>query len=92
MNDEDLFVEKMNDLIAKHGTIKLDVSVTLFVSILGALQLSLRHPGFPEQTHAHVREFVDRSIATLDRSAPGFGRLLKKGDDPSCDVEKESQG
>jgi hypothetical protein len=88
MSDEELFVHKMNEFCQKHPEVRFDVSPDVLVCLIGALQLSLRHPHLKDPTREMVRTFVDGAINAVDRAVPGLGRLFRKGDDPSCDPER----
>jgi len=56
------------------------------IAVLAELQLALRHPGNVGESAKAARKVVDTLIGALDAMSPGIGRLLRKGDDPNCDV------
>jgi hypothetical protein len=71
---------------AKHGSIRTDWDVGTLVILLAQLQLALRHPHNRGYGSKVTRQYLDDVIIALDNSSPGFGALLRKGDNPDFDV------
>jgi hypothetical protein len=75
-------------LQAKHGHFTLQMSFATVASLVSCLQLALRHPANVGETAQVGRELVDRINAAIESAGePRAAELLRRGDDPSCDVE-----
>ena len=61
----------------------LDVDESVLTSLIGTLQLAMRHPRFKQSgSHAYrqMRELIDKVIRQLPENRPALKRLLKMGD------------
>lgn len=61
-----------------------DLSLIEVISILGALQLALRHPKNTGPSTSLVREFIQRAVKLLD-GLPAIQQAIKSEDDPYPD-------
>jgi hypothetical protein len=86
MQDIEKVVAHLRGLEAKHGMLRVEVSFPLALVLIGQLQLALRHPGNVGLPARQCREFLDEMIARLEANSPGFGAILRQGDDPARDV------
>lgn len=64
----------------------MPVDVLTLSLLVGALQLALRHPGFPAESRRVVVDFLDKAIRALEMFNPVFGRVGRMGNDPANDV------
>ena len=80
------------DLLAEHCAafggegIHLWLSPVLAVALVGNLQLALRHPGNRGAAAAQARTIADAVVGQLARGDGRIEALLRRGDDPRCDV------
>jgi hypothetical protein len=65
----------------------IHTDVVTAVTLVGTLQLALRHPEFKKRpTWGTVRNFVDSLIQALSKDDQGFREFLKLGDHPDYDI------
>lgn len=88
MTDLDRFLKGLTQLQAQHSTCLLEVDWGTTTSVVGALQLALRHPDMPPLTRSTVRRFVDRLLDRIGDVQPEVSHHLRKGDDPTYDAHK----
>ena len=78
------FVEALERLKKKHGHIIIPMEFTAAISLVGALQLALRHPTFPENSRKQVEQFI-YSIRDAVSSEPAIVDIIQMGFDPEHD-------
>lgn len=59
----------------------IDVSMLDLISVIGALQLALRHPKYTGPSASVVKSFIDQTMPLFDRM-PGIQEGIKSEDDP----------
>jgi len=61
--------------------------MTCLISVIGALQLAMRHPHFKKRpTHAMIRQIVDQLISGIPENMPATRELARLGDNPKYDL------
>lgn len=72
----------------RHPNYQIQAGLDLFTltSIIGHLQLALRHPGTTGPSARLVRQFIDAAIDRVESDGLiHTAELLRKGDDPASD-------
>ena len=68
-------------------TIPLELDLTAALSIIGNLQLALRHPANCGPSASVARLTIDRLIDRIEEAGlPANAELARRGDDPEYDV------
>jgi hypothetical protein len=86
VTDTDKFALGVEALRDKHPICVIECHWETVTSLIGGLQLALRHPGMPAATGRRLRAVVDNLIERVAEISPDLGALLHLGDDPSRDV------
>lgn len=64
----------------------IETNIAYMVSVVGTLQLALRHPGFPPCTREQIERFVAMAIEQVQLVSPVIADGLRAGNDPANDV------
>ncbi len=85
-NHEAIFASLAEDLAKKHGWFVWNVDFETLISIVGQVQLALRHPANIGPSATQSRRAVEKVIAMLETASPGIAKYLNMGFDPAHDV------
>jgi hypothetical protein len=82
--------EEMEQAAAAGFVLPVHWDLAALMSVVGALQLALRHPGFKDRPTARtVRGVVDLLIArTAEEGFEACADVMRLGDDPGEDVHE----
>ncbi len=86
--EEREFIEAWERLAKRTGDmVILEMSVGQLVSMVGMMQLALRHPNIGEHVAQVSRDLLDKIIELIDD--PVITEHFRRGFDPNYDVEQE---
>jgi hypothetical protein len=84
------FIEAFTAWAKKRGgRFLFEVDCTCLISIIGNLQLALRHPNNVGPSARAVRQLIDQVIAAIELEAPYVAQMLRRGDNPAHDQMRE---
>ena len=66
--------------------VQLECNVSLLLTLIGQLQLALRHPRNVGPSSLDARNLVNKLIGQVEARSPELAEFLRRGDDPSHDV------
>ncbi len=78
------YLNALKTLAETHPTITVEVDTPHLFILIGALQLAIRHPGFPEYPHAYIVEFI-QELQRAVSDEPILAWVIELGFDPAHD-------
>jgi hypothetical protein len=80
--------EALGRLQTKYRLFTLRISFEVMAAMVFYLRMALEHTSDTYYCWKVVRELVEKIVATIEAAGePRAAELLRRGDDPSCDVE-----
>ena len=64
----------------------IETNIAYMVSVVGTLQLALRHPGFPPHIRKQIEPFIAMVIEQTQSVSPIIADSLRAGNDSAQDV------
>lgn len=64
----------------------IETNIAYMVSVVGTLQLALRHPGFPRHTRSMIDPFIAMVIEEVHRVSPIIADGLRAGNHAANDL------
>ena len=75
------------DGLAKDWELPVHWDMTCLITVIGALQLAMRHPGFRKTPSSkNVRAIIDQLISGIPEDCPATRELAKLGDNQKIDA------
>ncbi len=87
MDEYDVYKRDLKKLMTLCPECDITIDWHTALCVIGALHLALRHPNMPALTGATVRGLLIGLIDEIGTVVPELAKILRKGDDPSCDVD-----
>lgn len=88
MGFNELSQEQALQMLSKyryHPTI-LEMDVQHLLMVVGAIQLALRHPNFPDTSRQLLDNWLQNVSSQVAQISPDLASLFQKGNDPAQDV------